>query len=82
MKILVMVIIIFFLLSSHPISAQVNNALIDDFFHSLPTKVYYWRIEETRHESGVLKGGGHGLSDPCFFSFLVIGNKLNIPVPF
>ncbi len=55
MKILVTVIIIFFLLSSHPISAQVNAALIDDFFHSLPTKVYYWRIEETSYESTVLK---------------------------
>jgi hypothetical protein len=49
MKILVIVVIFSFLLSTYPVSAQVNNSLIDDFFYSLPTKVYYWRIEETSY---------------------------------
>jgi hypothetical protein len=56
MKIIVIVIIYFFLLSSYPISAQVNNSFIDDFFHSLSTRVYYWRIEESGYRYDTLTG--------------------------
>lgn len=53
MKIIIIVIIFSLLLSSYPISAQVNNSLIDDLFNSLPTRVYYWRIEETGYEYAI-----------------------------
>jgi hypothetical protein len=51
MKITVIVTILIFLLSSNPVLAQISTSFIDEFFHSLPTKVYYWKIWETSYES-------------------------------
>jgi hypothetical protein len=31
--------------------AQVDSTLIDDFFHSLPTRLYYWTVEEELYGS-------------------------------
>ena len=55
MKITVVITIFIFLLSSQLAFAQLNAELIDDFFHSLPTKAYYWRTWETGYEHYVYK---------------------------